>query len=334
MPTTRRDFLKGTVAAAAFSGAALSNFMTEAAAKEKVGSRIWGNLLHLGHNMWGDTPRAYTPPSFKLDCEDALWVELTERCAEAGLNMIVIDLGEGIRYESHPELAVEGAWSIEKLRKDLARLRGLGLEPIPKLNFSACHDFWLGEYSRMLSTSKYYEVCADLIREVCAIFDTPRFFHLGYDEETAEHQRTYDYVVIRQGELWWHDFLWFVGQVEEQKVRPWIWSDFCWKHKEDFLKRMPKSVLQSNWYYGNAFEAPHNVYVQTYLDLDKAGFDQVPTASNWSNNVNFKMTVEFCKENISEQLLKGFLQTPWKFTQSSVRDHHLRAIEQVKEMIY
>lgn len=333
MKSTRRQFLK-TGAVAAIAGGALSNFLGSAGAQEKQGDLIWSELLHLGQNMWGDTDRAYTPPTNQFACEVPLWNELTERCAAAGMNMVVIDLGEAVQYKSHPELAVPGAWSVDRLREELVRLRKLGLEPIPKLNFSACHDVWLGEYSRMISTTKYYQVCSDLIKEVCEIFDTPRFFHLGYDEETAGHQKTYDYVVIRQGELWWHDFLWFVKTTEAQNVRPWIWSDYCWNHKDEFMARMPHSVLQSNWYYGESFDPAKVNYVQTYLDLDAAGFDQVPAGSNWSNDVNFGRTVEFCRENLSAEHLKGFLQTPWKFTKTADRDAHLRAIEQVKAAKY
>jgi len=36
-------------------------------------------------------------------------------------------------------------------------------------------------------------VCRELIAEVVELFDSPRFFHLGYDEETAEHQAQYAY---------------------------------------------------------------------------------------------------------------------------------------------
>ena len=79
----------------------------------------------------------------------------------------------------------------------------------------------------------------DLIHEVCALFDMPRFFHLGYDEETAGHQTKYSYDVVRPGELWWYDFLFFVKEVEAQGVRPWIWSDYYWNHPEEFLNRIP-----------------------------------------------------------------------------------------------
>ena len=336
MPT-RRTFLKSTAAAFLASGA-FTNLVSAAAEPEKQGQFIWGNMMNLGSNMWGDAPTAYSPKSDKLICNDAVWEKCTNAMQAAGLNLLLIDLGEGIQYKSHPELAIPGSWSIEKLQKELKRLRSMGIEPIPKLNFSACHDTWLGEYSRMLSTQKYYEVCTDLIKEVCEIFDTPRFFHLGYDEETADHQRTYEYVVIRQGELWWHDFLFFVDTVNKQNVRPWIWSDYYWKHDEEFLKRMPKCVLQSNWYYGPEFDIEKlkatNEFtakrVQTYLDLDKAGFDQVPTGSNWSNDTNFGGTVEFGLKNLSKEHLKGFLQTPWHMTVERSQDHILKAIDQVK----
>ena len=72
---------------------------------------------------------------------------------------------------------------------------------------------------------KYYQVCAVLIRDVAEIFDCPRFMHLGYDEETDGHQRKYKYCVVRQGDRWWHDFLWFVKETEKTGMRPWIWSD-------------------------------------------------------------------------------------------------------------
>jgi hypothetical protein len=148
---------------------------------------------------------------------------------------------------------VENAWSPDKLRHELQKMRSLGLEPIPKLNFSASHDIWLGEYSRMVSTSIYYKVCSDLIREVCELFDTPRYFHLGMDEETAAHQQNRLYAAIRQYDLWWHDLFFFVNCVEECGTRAWVWADYIWHHEEEFLRQMPRSVLQSNWYYACDF---------------------------------------------------------------------------------
>jgi hypothetical protein len=336
---SRRTFVKtGTAAALTAAMPKLG------VARESTPGFIWGALLHMGANMWSDVPVKswgnLKPDELRLVCaadhlrfDESVWQTLTQRMNTAGMNLVVIDLGEALQYQSHPELAVKGSWSIEKFRAELKRLRAMGIEPIPKLNFSATHDTWLKEYGRQLSTPIYYKVCADMIREVCEIFDKPRFFHLGYDEETAGHQSQYGYVVVRQGELWWHDFLFFAKTVQDQGVRPWIWSDYYWNHPEDFLNRMPKSVLQSNWYYDASFDPAQQKYVQAYLDLDKAGFDQIPTGSNWSNDVNFKGTVEFCKKNLTPAHLKGFLMAPWFFTLPEWQTKNLQAIAQVEAMI-
>ena len=298
-------------------------------------SLIWGNLLHLSVNMWRDRPVEPSTPIKEaatyqpyLRFDDKLWKDLTKRMADVGMNMVVIDLGDGVRYQSHPEIAVQNAWSTERLREELARLRELGLEPIPKLNFSATHDLWLGEYARQVSTPIYYKVCEELIDEVVRLFDKPRFFHLGYDEETAEHQEAFAYTVIRRYELWWHDFEFFVKQVERHDVRPWIWSDYIWKHGDEFVGRMPKSVLQSNWYYGLDFKDTDQ-YVQWYGTLDEHGYDQVPTGSNWTSPENFGLLVQYCQKKIAPSRLKGFLQTPWLPTQEQFRQKHLEAIDQV-----
>lgn len=295
--------------------------------------RIWAYLIHLGFNFWADReapewnlPHVTARPYMRFNRE--LWERLIPKFVEAGINTLVIDLGEGVRYESHPELAARDAWTVKELKTELARLRNLGIEPIPKMNFSACHDVWLGPYSRMLSTDTYYGVCRDLIQEAIEIFDKPRLFHLGMDEETAAHQAMYDYVVIRQHDLWWHDFLFLVEQVEKGGARPWIWSDYMWVHPDEFLAKMPKSVLQSNWYYGESF-SPEISYVKAYLDLEKHGYDQVPTGSNWTVPTNFRDTVKFAKENIAPERLKGFLQTVWRPLLPDCFERHISAIEQV-----
>ena len=141
---------------------------------------VWGNLLHLSYNMWCDRDypdaREYIVMQDHLRFDRSLWNDLVQQMAEVGMNLVAIDLGDGVRWESHPEIAVEGAWSREELKQELSRLRGLGLEPIPKLNFSTAHDAWMKEYSRMVSTPKYYEVCAHLIEEVIDLFDRPRLW--------------------------------------------------------------------------------------------------------------------------------------------------------------
>lgn len=345
MDMTRRGFIgSAAVAACGFAGRCAIAADAKGAGANGDGT-IWAGLFHMGVNMWSDQPvdswGPYKGEQLKLVCksnrlrfDEKVWRSITGRMADVGMNMIVIDLGEAIKYPSHPELWVDGSWEIDRFRKELDRLRAMGLEPIPKMNFSTAHDTWLNTYERMVSTKKYYQVCADLIRDVAEIFDHPRFLHLGYDEETAGHQKKYAYCVVRQDDLWWHDFLWFVKETEKNGMRPWIWSDYVWHHPDLFYKRMPKSVLQSNWYYGGEFDVAKlggsaANRVKAYEDLDKAGFDQVPTGSNWSSDVNFSGTVAHCRRVCSPERLKGFLMAPWFFTLPEWEAKNIAAVDQV-----
>jgi hypothetical protein len=286
-------------------------------------------LLHLSYNMWQDKPIELKEPLTVqqavhyqpyLRCDDKLWEELTERMAKAKMNMVVIDLGDGIQYASHPDIGLKDAWPLDKLRKELARLRKMGLEPIPKLNFSTAHDAWLGKYRDQVSTPPYYKVCGDLLDEVIGLFDKPRLFHLGFDEDPERK------------ETWWNDLGFFSKQVKAHGVRPWIWSDYAWHHGEIFLKQMPKDVMQSNWRYETDL-TDKNPIAQWFVKLDRNGFDQIPTGSNWISPKNFGMLVEYCRKKIDPSRLKGFLQTPWVPTLPAFRQRHIEAIDQVAAAI-
>ena len=333
----RRDFLKlsaagGVAAAADFAGAAALKPLERWAKADEIKAV----LLHLGHNMWcewlPDDVKAEIAPRYRpnlvLRNKDDLWRRATDHMAARGLNMLVVDVGEGLVYPSHPELAIEGSWSPEKLRDEVVRLRGLGIEAIPKLNFSATHDGWLKHYHRMLTTPKYYEVVKDVIRDTAEVFGGPRFFHLGYDEETTGYAKNRNYFVMRTGDLWWHDFLYTVKCVEGCGARPWVWSDYGWHH-DDYFTRCPKSVVQSDCYYDEcnadfALDEKRNGHYHRLVEFDKlekAGFDQIPCGTNWvgwqrkkdgvgADDVIGKL-VRFCRPRIAKERLLGFLMAPW-----------------------
>ncbi len=292
---------------------------------------IWACLVHLSYNMWAEEDglephdgHFNAKPYLRFDTR--LWRRLAGKMVEVGVNMVVIDLGDAVRYESHPEIAVRRAWAPSRLRSELERLRNMGLEPIPKLNFSTAHDAWLGPYSRCVSTEAYYRVCRDLIAETIELFDRPRLFHLGMDEETLEHQSRYQYTVVRRHDLWWHDLHVLLEAVEKAGARPWVWSDHLWRHPKEFVNKMPKSVLQSNWYYGDRFNKRLSG-VKAILGLAAHGYDQIPTGSNWRFPENFSKTVDYCMKNIRGKRLLGFMQTIWLPTIEDCRGKLEEAIE-------
>ena len=303
---------------------------------------IWAFMVHLGCNCWADhtvdrwgdsaglQAESHSPEDY-MRFDDDEWQFITSRVAALGGNMILLDLAEGLQYESHPELSAKGAWSKDRLEREKRRLAEMGIELIPKLNFSTGHDTWLKEYHRMVSTPDYYRVCSDLIAEVSELFGKPRFFHLGYDEETIHNQRASHFAVVRQGELWWHDFLWFNETVKKAGSRSWIWSDYGWRHRDEFLARMPRDVLQSNWYYyhiDGEQGKEHLERIAFFDELDKAGFDQIPCGSAYSWKPNFTELVRYCRMHLAgSSRLKGFMLAPWTRTWNRFHDRNAYALE-------
>jgi len=130
-----------------------------------------------------------------------------------------------------------------------------------------------------------------------------------------------------------------IGEVEKRDVRSWIWSDYGWSHPDLFFKKMPKSVLQSNWwYYGTSFdldqlEESDKTRVKFYYDLEKHGYDQVPAGSNWTIDANLEATVENLTKVIDKSRLLGFMQTPWQPTLLPCLKEHEDAINQLGRAI-
>lgn len=301
----------------------------------------WIELVHLGSNLWNEvgnttgrehrsTPQASTSLLFNREC----WNRHTEELRNAGVDTLVIDIAEALKYESHPEINVRDSWDHDTMKKEIERLEGMGFELIPKLNFSACHDVWLGDYSRMLSTPPYYQVCKDLIDEVCSLFK-PKHFHIGMDEETAQNQRYLKFCAVRQGDLWWHDLLYLVDCVEKNDARAWIWSDMAWSDPDTFYKKMPKTVVQCNWYYRNIFEGealtdPLRARLEMFVRMGELGYDQVPTGSVCFDVNNFEGLTKYCVENIRESSLMGMMQTAWERIDPNWMHVHDKCVNTVK----
>ena len=289
-------------------------------------------FVQFGHNCWEDcTPspevaaakpnvkhRAFSPRLADYFNKD-VFRRLIRQIADCNMNTVVLDLADGIRYQSHPEIALADSFSREEFRDELKFCRDLGLEVLPKLNFSTGHDTWLKEYERMISTSFYYNCCKDLIEEVCELFDGPRLFHLGMDEEDYPNQQYYNFVAIRQGMLWWHDLNFLADEVVKCGMTPWVWSDKVWHTPlEEFTANMSPNIVQSSWYYGKDFgfadDGKANIPgVNAYLELAKAGYKQIPCGSNLHNAENYPETVRFCEKHIPGSTI-GYLMAPWRAT--------------------
>lgn len=284
---------------------------------------IFAYLIHLSAHMWWDESSPaetwYSKPLWNENnnCDMSIWDGTVKYLGETKFNTLLIDVGDAIKYESHPEISAPDAWDKDFMKKKLGEIRALGINPVPKLNFSAGHDTWLKEYRRLIATPVYYKVCADLIREVCEVFDSPSLFHLGFDEESAQFQNYLEMAIVRNDELRWHDINYLAGECEKYGSRAWVWSDFVWENKESFFRNMSKDIVQSNFYYEHWTDYPNRPLFHNIMDcyelLDKHGYDQIPTCStvyNWDNSAD---TFAHCRAKLSEEHLLGFMTAPWIF---------------------
>jgi hypothetical protein len=355
MKIDRRTFLGSAIGALAAGGCTTAKTVVKAPEHDFK----WIDLVHFGMKMWGDLPSkpdrkgsqsklltdeeyaaVTTPENMDLNrmhFDAPFWKELSLKLRQSGCNTIMLDVGEGLVYPSHPELAIKGSWSPDRLKDEVDRLRGMGFEVIPKLNFSTTHDTWLGPYERMVSTQKYYEVCADLIRDTMDVFAGAKHFHIGFDEEDmVSYQRRSSLVMYRQGDLWWHDINWFVRQVEKHGARAWIWSDYIRRHPlEEFCQKMPKTVVQNPWTYSVTREKMASApLIKLYSTLAEAGYDVAPCGSNcYGVTENFPAMAEYCKAKLPPERFKGMLMAPWIKTIEPYRRLHWQAADLMADAI-
>ena len=315
-------------------------------------------LVHLGENMWGDMKAQK-----EMHFDRSVWNNIVDKCVKEGVDTIVLDLGEGIVYPSHPEIAIPGAWTAEETRAEVARLKSLGLRIIPKLNFSAVHDAWLGIYERMVSTPAYYKVVRDLIFDAYELFDSPEYIHIGMDEEHHTHadDPLYTFVCIRRDELLHRDIKYTADCVKEAGAKVFIWG--CpFIHFEEPYEYMDKDTLvgESNFYeykkekwtkisdqskevqdfyatrfvqrYGYTIEyVEEDPIVQKAIDTLKKcaerGFGIAPVSSNIFIKTNDRSTVEYFSEQEYSDSVKMYIGCPWRMTHKDEEDVILEEIE-------
>ncbi len=313
---------------------------------------MWGILLHLSTHIWHDlgnpSGSLYVVPNPEdvNGVDPVIWDEVIANLPRYGINTVVIDMGDAVIYDSHPEIAAKDAWTKEFFAKKLEEIRALGMTPIPKLNFSTAHDRWLKEYSRMISSSIYYQVCADLIQEISEMFDHPSYFHLGWDEESENYQRYKDLVIIRNEKLWWHDLNFLCKECEKNGARPWIWANTSYfKYPNSFVENLPKSCIVTNGHHGTYYSrhaTPENQkksepYYRAHHFYNDNGYDQIPVCSLWSGRFNPLQTLSIAKNELNPDLIKGFLMAPWYFVSRGDRHAILWAAERLlcaREKVY
>ncbi len=180
------------------------------------------------------------PGKARIDPDD--YITFIERALTRGrINTLVLHMGAGYRYPSHPKLARPNAWK----DKDIARVRKaaseLGIQVIPGLT-SPGHASWLtGRFPELKEDAIGAQLCTrhpqtrplliELMEDLIKVFGNPALMHIGHDEvwwrtkQKHEVQRcprcegTPRWLLLAEDIQWQHDWL------MERNIRPILWTD-------------------------------------------------------------------------------------------------------------
>ncbi|MCM8823073.1 MAG: hypothetical protein NC822_00135, partial [Candidatus Omnitrophica bacterium] len=216
--------------------------------KGKKSVPICGFLLHITH---------YDPEWYKLKSKEKpfdldLGIEIVEEIKKVGLNLLIIDCGDGIRYNSHPELARCYTLPPSYLKKLVKYAQENGIEVVPKLNFSQSgyhhHNDWFYPYNELFDNPQYWQIAFDIIDELIEICQPQHYFHIGMDED---HDRAISQYIKAIKTLRNH--------LKQRKLKALMWNDSAQSgralvHAEKVMyaeDNIPKDVVQILWDYNN-----------------------------------------------------------------------------------
>ena len=208
---------------------------------------VRGYLLHITHYdpAWCKTKQTEKP--FEL----AVGLDVIDAMAQAGLNLLLLDCKDGVKYASHPELARPYTQTMDVVRELCSRAAAHGIEVSLKLNFSQSalhqHNHWFRPHNALFDRPEYWQKAWEVIDELLSVAKPPRFFHIGMDED---HWRSYTQYAQAIDTL--HRGL------AQRGLRTLIWNDSAcaWPeaeiHREKSLyaeERILRDVIQVLWCY-------------------------------------------------------------------------------------
>jgi len=216
--------------------------------------RYRGYLLHVSHYdpTWCDHKDSEPPFDSAIGCE------VVKAMAAVGMNLLVIDIADGVRYTAYPEMARHYTVPMQALKAVSDAAHAAGIDVVPKLNFAKSgrnlHDLWMLPHTHPRNCTagmeEYYRVAKDTIAELVAVCRPGRFFHIGMDED---HYRSLPQYVDTIKKL--------RALVRGHKLRAIMWNDSCHDHIQSLAqvyahkciaaeKLLPKDVVQVLWDYG------------------------------------------------------------------------------------
>jgi len=202
-------------------------------------------------------------------------------------NVVGLEVLQGMKFESHPEMNGPAAWSKEEVRRIVEFLQEQGVDVFPIVN-SLGHANWLvipfPEYredndSQTLCTRhpRIRAVLTDIYEEVRDVF-SPRYFHFGLDEirwqtlNVPPEKRCPRCAGLDKRQLFEEHVQFLHAYAKSRQMQMLMWADMLLPQHNggppfflaDTLERLPKDIILCNW---SATLAPLSLW-----DLQRRGF--------------------------------------------------------------
>ncbi len=218
-------------------------------------------LLHITHYdpEWNRTKEKEQDKPFDLK----LAFDLVDAMAQAKMNLLIIDIADGVEFKSHPELKRPYSRPMAELKSLADHARSKGIDVAPKLNFSKSpfftHNHWLRPYHDKGDTKEYWAKAFEVVDEVISVTQPRQFFHVGMDEDQDRSVPEYVAAVktLRDGlhargltTVMWND----ADEPNQKAIKAWA-----------ALPQLPRDVVQVPWAY-------HRVPIAVLEHLHDLGF--------------------------------------------------------------
>lgn len=259
-------------------------------------------LMHLTHY----DPHWVQHKATEQPFDSAVGAAVIEALRGHGFNALVVSIGDGVVYQSHPELRKPYSVPMAVLHALAAQARAAGLEFIPKFNFSMsainCHNDWIrvpGQtwWDDLDHDEAYYAKAFALIDEVLAACGGASRLHIGMDED---HNRSHAQYVATIKAL--------RQRLKQRGLRTIMWSDAAipYPNGQVYVEKAlaaiahcPKDVVQVLWdYRGTPARAAKRIV--------DAGFE-LWGAPGWSDAKQVEGYVRLCRRLGAT----GLLMTRW-----------------------
>jgi hypothetical protein len=240
-------------------------------------------------------------------------------------NTIMIEVNNGVRYESHPEIAGSDALTKDELHQVVSYCKDRRLRVIPQLQTLGHFNYVLdlpqyrdlaenpdatgrwGRWTYCPSNPAVYKLVFDLMQELIDVFQ-PEYFHIGHDEVTFAELGTCPKCRLKKPhELFAEDVAKLHDFLAARGIRTLMWGDQLLPDHNGgpptntalATDAIPKDTIICDWHYGPSADFPSVTYFK------KHGFDVL--ACGWYEPLN---AMNFAGVASREKIL-GYSGTTW-----------------------